>query len=732
VSPFEKILEILLQKSENDLLTNQEFNILMSIDWRNLNQEGVNTVNKLLKSISNLNNNVIKQFYPKIRELILSDFTFDVDGIMDVGDTLYQIFSAKRNFLENNTSKALELLLNLKESLYATEDDIILAVSLLKNKGFYKAATELALSRISDAPRALNIVSAYIQDYISEFPKVKVGLLGYSTLNFFKKSLHTAFASRGFNSEIISGNYGQVIQELLSPNGIFYKEQIDALFILLDFYGMFPIDWRIALENQENLIIEKIQNLINAIKTYTENFTVPVLINSLIPPPYPLLGFQDNIKKFGSSSISALTNQYIADLARQKPQVIFIDTLSAFYHIGFKEWWDPRLWYYGKIPFSSKASNYLSLLFADTFSVLKNGIKKVIALDLDNTLWGGILGEDGIDGIKCDDEFPGIVFKDFQRECLRLKNLGMILVIVSKNDPDAIEVFDKHHGMILKKEDFAAYKINWLPKAQNIKELAKELNLGLNSFVFLDDSHHERAAMRKMCPEVFVPELPDDPAERPLFLRGLPCTWILRLTDEDRQRTEMYKAQFQREIFRKQSGTLEDYLKGLEQNISLNYINEKDLPRIAQLHQRTNQFNLTTLRLDVADLRKMMEKSNLYIVLSGRAKDRFGDHGLVITSVVELKDKEAEIKSFLMSCRVIGRELEKVFLYELLQILKLKGIQKVYGWYIPSAKNSQVKDFYGKNGFNLVKEIDGSILWECNLNSEIPVIKPDFINVIWD
>lgn len=710
-------------------LTDQDLQILSAIEWKDAPSE---LLEKVVKALSKTPSRLLNKHRPLMKKIIFSDYTGDLDNVIHLDDPFFPLYKARQLIRAEEHDKAIETLLNLKEYPAASEDEICAAVNMLKTNRFEYAAVELAFSRFSDAPGAINMVSSILNTYTEELPKVNIGLLGYSTLSYFNKSLKSALVYNGFNATIMEGGYAQIIQELLSSDGMAKSQTLDSLFIVLDFDGIFNIDWRDAFEKQEQLLKDKIHILIDAIGKFAGHSSTPVIINSLVPPRYPALGFLDFIHPVGSNRLVNIANELIAGFARDKSNVLMIDTQSVFSSLSHSECWDPKLWYYGKIPFANKASNYLALRFADAFSILRYGTKKVLALDLDNTLWGGILGENGVNGLKCDDEFPGSSFKDFQRECLRLKSLGLILVVVSKNNPDAIEVFDKHNGMLLKRDDFAGHKINWMPKPDNIRELSRELNLGLNSFVFLDDSQHERAAMKRMRPEVFVPELPADPSLRPQFLRSLTSVWVARLTEEDRRRTEMYKSQVLRETLKKESGTLEDYYRELEQSLSISPINDSNIARIAQLHMRTNQFNLTTQRIDETSLRTMMKEPGKHTILCGRANDRFGDHGIVITSTVEINDNDAEIKSFLMSCRVIGREIEKVFLHELIKYLSERGIKKVKGVYFPTDKNSQVVDFYKKMGFKLIQETGKSTIWSYDIsNSDSFIEKPDFIKIIW-
>jgi FkbH-like protein len=288
-------------------------------------------------------------------------------------------------------------------------------------------------------------------------------------------------------------------------------------------------------------------------------------------------------------------------------------------------------------------------------------------------------------------------------------------------------VFTRHPGMVLRSEDFAAVAVNWEPKPENIRRIASELNLGLDSFVLLDDSPHEREAMRRLAPEVIVPELPADPALRPSWLRRLTCTWPVRLTEEDGRRSEMYAAERDARALRSSAATVEDYLRGLDQRLTVSRAGPDAVTRLAQMHQRNNQFNLTTRRLTQAQIAALAGDPERGLVLMGRVVDKLGDHGVVIAATVAVDGTRAEIGTFLMSCRVIGREVERAFLAALITQLSRRGVKRVIGRFAATARNAMVRDFYGTNGFTLLEREDDASVWGLDLSSE-PAQSP-FVSV---
>lgn len=346
--------------------------------------------------------------------------------------------------------------------------------------------------------------------------------------------------------------------------------------------------------------------------------------------------------------------------------------------------------------------------------------KKCIVLDLDNTLWGGVLGEEGISGIKIGGDYPGKAFVFFQKSLLQLSKSGVILTVCSKNnEADVLEAWDKNPFMVLKKEHFAAYRINWTDKATNIKEFAEELNLGLDSFVFVDDNPTERELIKQMLPMVSVPEFPAQPYELPMFFKQLVEDYfkVYSVTEEDKKKTEQYKANAARAQAQHFFADFEAFLESLNIHITIEAANEFNIPRIAQMTQKTNQFNLTTKRYTDADVKGFLAQGWKIWCIS--VADRFGDNG--ITGCILVNGNE--IDTFLLSCRILGKGIENAFIKKVMVLLKESGMASIKATYLPTAKNAQVKDFYEKCGFTCTEEIEGMKqytidLYDANLQIE--------------
>ena len=322
--------------------------------------------------------------------------------------------------------------------------------------------------------------------------------------------------------------------------------------------------------------------------------------------------------------------------------------------------------------------------------------KKCLVLDLDNTLWGGVLGEEGPEGIKIGGDYPGKAFLFFQEALKELSRSGVILAVCSKNnEADVLEAWEKNPFLVLRKDDFAARRINWNNKADNIREIASELNIGLDSLVFVDDNPSEREAVRQLLPDVQVPEFPEQPYSLPEFYARLVEDYfkVYKITDEDRGKTEQYKANAARSEEQKRFGSLEDFIRSLDIHLSIKEADAYSIPRIAQMTQKTNQFNLTTERLTDSEVSSLLQDGARIFTLSVR--DRFGDSGISAALMV----CDGRIRNLLVSCRVLGKGIEKAFVKTVLGILRDEGLGTLKAGYLASPKNSQTRDFYESCGF---------------------------------
>ncbi|MGE8943940.1 HAD-IIIC family phosphatase [Leptospira interrogans] len=586
-------------------------------------------------------------------------------------------------------------------------------VARLVRIGGLDEACHLALAFWPRVPQALGPIRPKLASHLAALSTLRIRVAGFSTTHTFAIDLGPAFGRVGRNALIEQSDFGGAFAELLEPDAM-----AEAHILLFDFDSFAGADWRMPAPKIWDLLVARADMLSDALTAFARSTSAPLLINSIPVPFAPTAGLLDSRHISGLRTAVQLINRRLWEVAERYSNILVVDADHALADIASSQRHDPKLWFYGRIAYSADATRALACAFAEVWSLASHGPAKVLALDLDNTLWGGIYGDDGLERLVCGEDFPGNAFQAFQQECLRLKRQGFLLVALSKNNSDAITVFERHPGMVLKASDFAASAINWEPKPANIRRIASELNLGLDSFVFIDDSPHEREAMRRLAPEVIVAELPEDPAQRPSWLRRLVCTWPVRLTDEDERRSEMYAAEREARALKDTAVSIEDYLCGLQQKLTVSAVATDSIARVAQMHQRTNQFNLTTRRLTEADIAAYVEDSEHGLALAARVVDKFGDHGMVIAATISIDGSRAEIDTFLMSCRVIGREIERSFLAALVSFLTDRGVKRVIGRFVATAKNGMVRDFFSANGFVLAEGDERTSSWVFDMREQ--------------
>lgn len=421
-------------------------------------------------------------------------------------------------------------------------------------------------------------------------------------------------------------------------------------------------------------------------------------------------------------------NKKLYSIGANNPLIKFINIdefLNAQIPAEILDW---KYFYISDMVISPKMAKPFGIWVNNKFSTLQKRNKKCIVVDLDNTLWGGVLGEDGIDGIQLGDTYPGRAFKHFQEHLLEASKNGVILAVCSKNnEADVFEAWEKHPSMVLKREHFSAIKINWQNKAINIAEIAEEINIGLDSVVFLDDNPAERTMVSQNLPEVVVPEFPEQPYNLYNFFKQVYSNYfqIYSLTKEDKNKTEQYLQNTQRKIHQQNFINIDEYLSSLQMQLVVRYADELTITRIAQMTQKTNQFNLTTKRLSESDIQNFL--NNKHWVISLAVKDKFGDNGITVAAIIEFKDTTAHIHSFLLSCRILGRGIEKAFVFFLLNKLLDSGVKEVTAEYIPTNKNIQTANFYETVGFNLKEtSTDGIKKYHQQLNSAYNI--PSYYN----
>jgi FkbH-like protein len=454
-----------------------------------------------------------------------------------------------------------------------------------------------------------------------------------------------------------------------------------------------------AVQQEINRITGFYQSVINGIRNQTPAM---ILWHGLELPDMPNYGIYDSLHSPGQKETITRLNQSLQNIIMQAPNSYFVDMNTCLTRAGSAQFYDSRYWHISKSPYSRDG---LWEIANEDLKFLRSVLgkrKKCLVLDCDNVLWGGVVGEDGIGKIKLDKTYPGSTFYEFQQEVLNLYHSGIIIALCSKNnEEDVWGVFRRHPDMLLKEDHISAARINWEDKAKNIRSIAEELNIGLDSIVFADDNQFEINLVSQFLPEVETIHLPVNNAQHSRkILASCGLFDTISLTEEDRLKTQMYKAEQKRTEFKTTITKLDDYYRSLEMEIEVKRADDYSIQRIAQLTQKTNQFNMTTRRYSEGDI-KNFSGSSSHDVLYIKVNDKFGSSGLVGVSILEYKNKEAWIDSFLLSCRILGRGIENVFLKSTLMAAQKHGSRIVRADYIPSAKNSLAESFYPENGFTL-------------------------------
>ena len=464
---------------------------------------------------------------------------------------------------------------------------------------------------------------------------------------------------------------------------------------------------------------DQCETLIAALEDFCSKHPDKVVVtNTFCVSSHRWLGFADVTHQNSLKAIESSLNASLTAIAKAHPNLVLFDMDLLFRRHGEDALLSNAMWYAGRIRYTARMFELLAGTISGVLAAHAQKARKVLILDLDSTLWGGVVGELGPTGVALGEDGAGRCYRDFQRSLKALQRTGVLLAIASKNnESDVDEVFEKNPSMILRREDFAAVCANWRPKVENISEIAEILNLGTDSFVFIDDSAVEREAVRKFMPEVAVPEFPARIENlQAWFVREVVPTYFGRyaITAEDGAKTEQYRANAARKKLAK-TFDLDGYLAelGIECNIHVNPADQ--LVRAAQMTQKTNQFNLTTRRYTVADLARFVGSAE-HAVLMLDYRDRFGDEGSVALAIVDLA--QAHIDTFLTSCRVIGRKVEERLLDKAVQLCRSRGHRKIVGEYIPSRKNMMAASFYEDHGFKpLTRYPNGRIIYEKSLDA---------------
>lgn len=557
--------------------------------------------------------------------------------------------------------------------------------------------------------------------------KIKIAILSSFTINGLAETLKVKCFERKIDSTTYVGEYNQYNQQILNANSELYKFVPDITFLILDnrslFGELFHFPYSISKSERKDFVNNKINELINLVIFFKEHSSSKLIISNLSLPYYSPYGIAEMKTEYGFHDMVLDFNKQLKERIFKLDSINILDLFRFIIKHGEKNVFNFQNYFFGDIKISLDSIPYLGNELMQ-FIISTLGItKKCIILDLDNTLWGGIIGEDGFDGIHLGPQPPGNTYVEFQKTIKALTDRGIIIAINSKNNfEDAIKVIREHPNMILRENDFASMRINWNNKATNMREIAEELNIGFESFIFLDDDPVNRALIKDTFPEIFSPELPKDPSRYSELLQSFIEFSTFQITDEDNQRNKMYLQQHNRTELKDSSDNLDEFLKKLNLQIFIKKSDSFSIPRISQLTLKTNQFNLTTKRYQEDDIRKFSNDENI-LVGCAQIKDKFGDNGITAVFIIKKNTSEWLLDTFLLSCRVMGREVEKAILNYIINEAKKNNISKIKAQYIVTNKNKPIENFLLDNGF--IKEDE---YWVFDVNKTFNM--PDFLELI--
>ncbi len=552
--------------------------------------------------------------------------------------------------------------------------------------------------------------------------EIRIAVLGGSTTNELVDLWELLMLGEGFCPTFHQTEYGRYYTDaVLSPEEIIaFKPDIIYVHTSVRNIEQFP-----SLQTQEEQLPDEVARELQRFQQIWDSLETKVgcqvIQNNFELPLYALLGNLDAVHPGGRSRFVAELNRSFALEAARRPRLMLQDVQGISARLGLSQWFDHDRWFSYKMAQTIEGHLALAESLTSMVRALYGRSRKVLVLDLDNTLWGGVIGDDGIDTIKIGRETPmAEAYTAFQEYCLAQRNRGVLLAVCSKNNEEVAKQGFEHPDSVLKLKDFSAFKANWDPKNENIIQIAQELSLGVDSFVFVDDNPAERAIVAAQVQGVAVPDLGDDVTKFVAVLERARYFEPVSLGREDAERAQLYAENAQRSSSEQKFSNYGEYLESLEMMAEIDSFRPLYLERIAQLTNKSNQFNLTTRRYTLAEMETVMRSEN-FIGLYGRLTDRFGDNGLVSVVVGRLEGEQLHVDLWLMSCRVLKRGMEQAMLDALVDRARAAGAQRIIGTYLPTKKNGIVASHYGILGFTQVSGQDGGCtVWSLDLAEYVP------------
>ena len=538
----------------------------------------------------------------------------------------------------------------------------------------------------------------------ADLPVMKVALTGDTATQFLATAIRGVGAERGYQIDLFEAEYNQVERQFLDPSSELYQTDADYIVLFQSTHKLGEKHSLLSPSQQESLAEERLA----FIASVCEN---PMLASKkIICLNYPEI--EDTV--FGSYATKVTSsftyqvrklNMGLMELSQRYANLFICDIAGLQNKLGRDMMFAPNVYVSTEMVLSIDALPYVASRVMDIICAIKGQFKKCLILDLDNTVWGGVIGDDGLEGIQLGHGLGiGKAFTEFQMWVKKLKQRGIIICVASKNNEDtAKEPFEKHPDMVLKLEDIAVFQANWETKVDNIRTIQRILNIGFDSMVFLDDNPFERNMVRENIPGITVPELPQDPGEYLEYLYSLNLFETASYSQADKDRTKQYQVEAKRVSLQKTFSNEADFLKSLDMTSVVSGFNKFNTPRVAQLSQRSNQFNLRTVRYTEADIEALGQNPDV-IDLSFTLEDKFGDNGLIAVVIMKKQDEETLfIDTWFMSCRVLKRGMENFTLNTMVEAAREKGFKRIIGEYLPTPKNKMVENHYPNLGFQTVE-----------------------------
>ena len=540
-----------------------------------------------------------------------------------------------------------------------------------------------------------------IKKDFSSLKTIKLAVLGDTATQFLTQALKGLGYDHGFNLEIWEADFNQIERQVYDLSSELYEFKPEMVIVFQSSHKLLNKYNKLGSEKQTSLANNELESVEAIYSNLTSNLNAKVIYYNYTEIDDSIFG--NYASKTESSFLYQLRklNYELMLMATKKTNLYLCDISSIQNHFGKLNIFQPSIYLSTEMVLSIDVLPKVASRTIDLINALNGKIKKCVIIDLDNTTWGGIIGDDGIENIQIGSLGIGKAFSEFQNWIKKLKNRGIIVAVCSKNTESvAKEPFEKHPDMVLRLSDISVFIANWDNKVDNIRQIQSILNIGFDSMVFLDDNPFERNIVRENIPEICIPELPEDPANYLEYLYGLNLFETVSFSNEDSERTKLYQIEAERVKVQKKFTNEDDFLKNLEMVSVIEPFNKFNTPRMAQLSQRTNQFNLRTVRYSEADIERI-SKSKDYVTFSFSLEDKFGDNGLICAIILKKENEETLfIDTWFMSCRVLKRGMEIFVLNTIVNFAKENGFRIIKGEYIPSAKNAMVKDHYLNLGFN--------------------------------